>query len=221
MDLEDFPVEVEDDGSALLRLGPDIANSLAAVCYELCYYNEETKQLVFFGADNEMFADWDEGEFRDNYRNVWCSIDGVLTYMDIAAETDESQTYAAPVMLNGEEYTLLVRYTYDSGTYEILGAVRGITTSADMPPELLYRLHIGDIVEPFLYVSDINTDADPAPILSGSVTVTEDTAFRETPLGDGVYYYMFEMVDYDNRSYLSQVVEIQVDKGEIFFIGES
>jgi hypothetical protein len=62
--------------------------------------------------DNDLDADWETGVLKDNFRGVWGSIGGKLVYIELSDEADEYQTYAVPVLLNGEEYTLSVSYVF-------------------------------------------------------------------------------------------------------------
>jgi hypothetical protein len=44
--------------------------------FNFAYIDEESGMAIFFGIDNGLDADWDNGVFKDNFRGVWGSIDG-------------------------------------------------------------------------------------------------------------------------------------------------
>ena len=47
-------------------------------------------------------------------------------------------------------------------------------------------------------------------------TVTENTSFYERDLGDGTFMLMFEMIDIDNDSFLSDAVVITVEGEDVY-----
>ena len=72
------------------------------------------------------------------------------------------------------------------------------------------------MIEPTHYViTDLEKDDDPQPMQLEKLTVTADTKFEETELGDGKYMFMFEMKDMRNNSYDSEAVMFSVENGEI------
>ena len=214
-DLEDFPVEVTEDNSAVLKLGKEIADQLTGVYFKLAYISEKDNMAIFLGEDNDLDSDWKNGIFKDNFRGVWGSIDGCLVYMELSDETEEYQLYAVPILLNSEEYVLSVSYNYQSKDYKILGARKAIDKNG-MADKVLRQLKAGDVIEPIHYVlPDLKNSDDVQELPIEKLTVTADTRFEETELGDGRYLFMFEMKDVRNQSYDSQAVMFKVENGQI------
>ena len=112
-------------------------------------------------------------------------------------------------------------YTYDDEEYTILGARRGVDDNG-MADKNLRKLRPGDIVEPLHYIFfDLDDeDEDPTQMAVESITVTSRTRFEETDLGDGLFVFMFEMVDVQNNSYLSEAVVFSVEDGEIYLLDD-
>ena len=213
-DLEDFPVTITEDQYAQLDLGADIADSLMSVYFHLAIIDMEEEIAVFLGLDNDLDANWEEGIFQDNFRGVWGSIDGAIVYMEISDESDDYQLYAVPVLYNGEEHTLIVSYIYDTEDYQILGLKRGIDESGMAGN--IRPLIPGDTIEPLLYYLDLSAEgSETKPFPGDAITVTASTDFVETDLGDGQFLFMFEMRDMQNNSYLSDMVTITVENGEM------
>ena len=214
-DLEDFPVKVTKDNYAVLKLGKKIADQLSGVYFKLAYIDEKDNMAIFLGEDNDLNSDWKKGIFKDNFRGVWGSIDGCLVYMELSDETDDYQIYAVPILLNSEEYVLSVSYNYKSKDYKILGARKAVDKNGKAD-KFLRKLKIGDVIEPTHYViADLEKDDDPQPMQLEKLTVTANTKFEETELGDGKYMFMFEMKDMRNNSYDSEAVMFSVENGEI------
>ena len=214
-ELEDFPVELGEDGFATLNLGKETADNLSGIYFQLAYVDNEDNIAIFLGEDNDLYSDWENGIFKDNFRGVWGSIDGCLVYMELSDENEEYQTYAIPVLLNSEEYVLSVSYNYTSGEYKILGARKEIDQNGKAD-KFLRQLQTGDVIEPVHYVMpDLENSDDIQTLSVDQITVTDDTKFEETELGDGTYFFMFEMKDMRNQTYTSQIVMFNVENGEI------
>lgn len=214
-ELEDFPVELGEDGFATLNLGKETADNLSGIYFQLAYVDDENNMAIFLGEDNDLDSDWENGIFKDNFRGVWGSIDGCLVYMELSDESEDYQTYAVPVLLNSEEYVLSVSYNYASQEYKILGARKEIDQNGKAD-KFLRHLQTGDVIEPIHYVMpDLENSEDLQTLSVDKITVTDDTRFEEIELGDGKYFLMFEMKDMRNQSYNSQIVMFDVENGEI------
>lgn len=214
-ELEDFPVELGEDGFATLNLGKETADNLSGIYFQLAYVDDENNMAIFLGEDNDLDSDWENGIFKDNFRGVWGSIDGCLVYMELSDESEDYQIYAVPVLLNSEEYVLSVSYNYASQEYKILGARKEIDQNGKAD-KFLRHLQTGDVIEPIHYVMpDLENSEDLQTLSVDKITVTDDTRFEEIELGDGKYFLMFEMKDMRNQSYNSQIVMFDVENGEI------
>ena len=159
---EDAPLTVNNDGCAVLTLGPEAEELLASVNFSLYYADEESDALLMLGIDNDIVADWDNGVFTDNFRGVWGSIDGHIVYMELSYEGEDYNLYAVPVLLDGEAYYLQVVYDFTEEAWSILGARQGIDDSG-MAGKELRLLQEGDQLTTVWYVSSISGDDDFAP----------------------------------------------------------
>ncbi len=215
-ELEDFPLYVDEDGNSVLEIGSEAAATLQAVYYQLCYVSEEDDIILLLGRDNDIYMDWDEGIFRDNFRGVWGAIDGCLCYMEIVYEGDDYNLYSVPILLNGDEYNLRVVYSYTDEEYSILGARRGIDDNG-MADKNLVQLEPGDEITTLHYAMTISGDEEePEQVPVDTITVTEDTVFTEEDLGDGNFVIFYEMVDMQNNSYYSDLAYFAVEDGLIY-----
>lgn len=213
-DLEDWPILAGEDGAAVLNLGKEIADKLVSVYGYLAYLDPHSNIGIFLGRNNDMDADWENGVFREYYRGVWGCIDDHLVYMELTDETDDYQLYMVPVLLNGEEYSMSVSYTFATGAYEILGARQGLDENG-MADRNLRLLEPGDVLEPLHYVLMDTPNAEFEQRAIERFTVTENTSFFETELGDGMFFYMFEMCDRLGNYYLSKIVIFNVENGNV------
>ena len=206
MDWDNAPLTLNDEGRAVLTLGPEADSLLASVNFSLYYTDPDSDSLLMLGRDNDIVGDWENGVFTDNFRGVWGSIDGAVVYMELSSEGDDYNLYTVPVLLNGEAYNLQVAYNFSTETWEILGARQGLDENG-MAGKELRLLQEGDELTTVWYMSSISGDDDFEAYEAETITVTADTAFGETALPDGRYVMVFEMRDaMDNCAYSSPAV---------------
>jgi len=208
------PLDVNDEGTAILNLGPDADTVLAGIGFSLFYLDEANDQMLLLGTDNDITADWENGVFYDNFRGVWGAIDGHLVYMELSFEGDDYNLYSVPVLLNGEAYNLQVAYDFSAEEWSILGASPGVDESG-MAAKELRLLQEGDVITTIWKLASYSGDDDFEMYTSEELTVSADTAFGEAPLFDGSYSMVFEMWDASGNYAYSDAVTFDCANGEI------
>lgn len=208
------PLDVNDEGTSFLTLGPEAGDLLAGIGFSLFYVDEGSDQMMFLGTDNDMEADWDNGVFYDNFRGVWGAIDGHIVYMELSFEGDDYNLYSVPVLLNGEAYNLQVAYDFSNEAWSILGAAPGLDESG-MAAKELRLLQEGDVITTIWQLSTFSGDDDFEMYTAEELTVTADTSFGEAPLPDGQYGMVFEMWDAAGNYAYSDAVLFDCVAGEI------
>jgi len=107
-------------------------------------------------------------------------------------------------------------YSGETEEYTILGARKAIddTGAAD---KNLVQLAPGDEISPIHYIMSMEEGQDQVQrAVMNTFTVTENTSFYERDLGDGTFMLMFEMIDIDNDSFLSDAVVITVEGEDVY-----
>ncbi|MEG2420598.1 MAG: clostripain-related cysteine peptidase [Oscillospiraceae bacterium] len=212
---EDMPVTVDDEGCATMTLGPDAADVLSSIGFQLYYADPEEDIMLCLGSDNDIIADWENGVFKDNFRGVWGSIDGALCYMEISYEGEDYNLYSVPILLNGEEYNLSVVYDFSAAEYYIEGARKGMDESGAADKNLR-KLKVGDEIQTIHYAAALSDDSEELTAVPvDTIKVTEDTAFSEMDLGDGLFVMMFDMMDSQGTAAQSAAFTFEVVDGEI------
>ena len=215
MDWDGAPLDVDENGTSFLTLGPDAADILAGIGFQLFYVDEANDQMLLLGTDNDMTADWDNGIFYDNFRGVWGAIDGCLVYMELSYEGEDYNLYSVPILLNGEEYNLQVAYDFTLEEWSILGASQGLDDTG-MASKEMRLLEVGDVITTIWQLASFSGDDDFEMYTVEELTVTEDTAFGEADLFDGCYAMVFEMRDAAGNFAYSDAVIFDVIDGEIW-----
>lgn len=208
------PLDVDDEGTAFLTLGPDASDVLAGIGFSLFYVDEEQDQMMLLGTDNDLNADWDNGVFMDNFRGVWGALDGHLVYMELSYEGDDYNLYSVPILLNGEEYNLQTAYDFTAEEWSILGASQGLDESG-MASKELRLLEEGDVITTIWKLASYAGEDDFEMYTAEELTVTADTSFGEAPLFDGSYAMVFEMWDAAGNYAYSDAVTFDCADGEI------
>lgn len=214
MNWDGAPLDLNEEGNAVLTLGPDADAVLAGIGFSLFYVDEENDQMLLLGTDNDMEADWENGVFYDNFRGVWGALDGQLVYMELSCEGDDYNLYSVPILLNGEAYNLQVAYDFTAEAWSILGASKGLDESG-MAGKELRLLEEGDVIAVIWKAASYSGDDDFEMYAAGELTVSANTAFGEAPLFDGRYSMVFEMWDAVGNYASSDAVTFDCAGGEI------
>ena len=207
---DEYPLYIDDEDYVVLELSQNTMNMLTGVYFQLAYIDEEDDIILLLGQDNDIDMNWDTGIFRDNFRGVWGAIDDYPVYMEIVYETDDYTTYSVPILLNGEEYNLRVNYDYIDEAFYILGARKALDDNGIADKNLI-QLRPGDEITTIHYASSLSGDDDFAAIPVDTFTVTEDTSFDETDMGDGTFLMLFELHDAKSNIQYSEMIQITVD----------
>lgn len=150
-------------------------------------------EVVYLGEDNDLDADWEAGRFSDRFAGNWMTIGGELVCAELLEETERYNLYAIPCTVDGEETSLRAVYDGKDGTYRVLGrydgAEDGILQGRGVQP-----LEEGSEIVFTFYSYDFDTDEEgwyeTNPITWDDTVVMEDAA-----LGDGFYWYQYEIGD--------------------------
>ena len=214
MGWEGASLDLEEDGTSFLELGAQANKVLASVGFSLFRVDEENDIMLLLGTDNDIFADWENGIFRDNFRGVWGAIDGHLVYMELSFEGEGYNLYSVPILLNGQAYNLQVAYDFSGETWSILGASPGLEESG-MASKEMRLLQEGDVITILWKMSSHSGDDDFETYTVEEITVTASTSFGEAPLPDGRYAMVFEMKDALGNYAYSEAVTFDCANGEI------
>ncbi len=212
---DDHPLYVDEDGNAVLDLGPPAYDILSEVLFHLYFVDEDHDLQLAFGTDDQMTFDWENGRFTEHFFGYWGALDGVLCYMELSYASMEYNTYSVPVYINGDRYNLSVIYDYTLGEWEIEGARKPMDELGVIDKEL-YQLQPGDEIELIYYATDLN---DPDGVYEEvplyTITVDEDTAFDYIEMGEGLFFLRFEMRDSQGGSATSSPAWYEIGENDI------
>lgn len=217
--LEDYGFEgvmpdISENGSSVISLGPDAQNILSDVEFSLLYMDAEDDFMWFLGSDNDIYYDWENGIFEDNFRGVWISLNGMPLLTEIAFAGDEYTLYSSPIKLNGEDYILQFVYDYSAASYEIIGATKEIDENG-MGSKDLRLLQEGDEITILWMASTFNGDGEMQEFEADTITVDSSLTIGEAELIDGNYFLCYSMYDIYGNDAMSEGVLITMEDGII------
>ncbi len=97
------PLDLNEEGTSILTLGPEADTVLSGIGFSLYYVDESNDQMLLLGTDNDIIADWENGVFCDNFRGVWGAVDGHLVYMELYFEGDVITTIWKIASYSGDD----------------------------------------------------------------------------------------------------------------------
>ena len=213
-DLEDHKVEIIGGNTAELNLGADVANLLSGVYYTLFLIEGDT--YLYLGSNDNLDYDWDNGVFRDAYDGTWGAIDGNPVYMEVSDSTDEYTIFTIPIKLNKKRCFLDCVIDNNTGEGAILGVKSGMDNGVSAKD--YKKLKVGDKITTLVNIASDSDDGEFKEVELDKITVTEDTNFSMTDLGDGTYGLMFEMETADGKDYTSEAEIFKVKNGNMKYI---
>lgn len=207
--------ERKEDGTAVITIGKEAADLTASISFELYLVDESRDLICLLGTDNDIDADWENGVFTDNFRGVWGAIDGHLVNMELIYEGDDYNLYSVPVLINGDQYSLLIAYDFSTEEWSILGGTQGID-SHGMADKNLRLLKEGDVISTIHYIADSSADNALAPYVMDEFTVDSNTSMGEKTLDDGTYVMVFRLQDVKGETTRSEDIRFIIEDGEIY-----
>ncbi|MBQ5437780.1 MAG: clostripain [Firmicutes bacterium] len=204
-------------GTSFINLGEKADAVLSSVNFELFYIAEDQNVMVNMGYDNDIQADWEHGIFADNFRGVWGGLGGYPVYLELSnVKGDEYNIYSVPVLLNGDQYNLVVAYVFAQEKWIVLGATKGLDPVSGMSAKELRQLAEGDQITVLWKLASYSGSDDFEYYTVGTVTYGKDTVFEEVDLSGGRYAMVYEMTDVQGNVAISKPVYFEIKNGEIY-----
>lgn len=216
VDWQDMPLTLGEEGSAILTLGPQANDILSSIAFELYYADPEEDIMLCLGTNSDIFADWENGIFKDNFRGVWGSLDGFLCYMEITYVGEDYNQYSVPILLNDEDYNLTVIYDFNTEEFYIEGARKPLDDSGAADKNLRALVE-GDKIQTIHYVTSLSSpDDELMAVPIDTLFVTSELTFSEMELGDGLFIMMYLMEDYQGHVTYSNAATFETIDGQIY-----
>ncbi len=178
---------------------------------------EDNDYGLYLGCDRDINADYDKGEFSDNFRGTWMAIGGEFVCAEVIDSTDDYDLYIIPALVNGEETYLIAVYEFDREAFRVLGTYDGADEETNLSGRNIHPLKKGDKVDFIFYSYDMTSDDDEEPeeVISGSIVWSDDTEMTDEELGDGIFYYALEIEDIFGNETECEPVVMEIENGEI------
>ena len=182
--------------------------------------------LVYLGVDNDLFVDWDSGVVEDSFFGYWPTLpDNQHVQTVLVNETDEYNLYSIPIVLNGKETNLRIKWVWDDpndpennyGQYVVMGAWDGIDSETGMAAKDVVPIVNGDKIQPIYYCYNYDTGYEES-WYGNEYVVDENFIIEGNILDAGDYYYCFEVLDIFGQSIFTDFAVFTIDeKGDIYY----
>lgn len=208
--------QLDEDGIYWFKLDENALENTATVSALVYNMSEDGKDMIALGETFDVNADWDTGEFFDQFDGYWLSLpDGQNLCIYIADWTDDYTVFTCPISLNGKDCFLRVR-VYNDSTVVVEGAWDGIGEAGEASRNT-YDLKPGDVIIP-LYDSFAVEDSAEGSYTGREYTVDDDFYVLYDLLSQGTYYYEFCIEDIYGDYLVTDAVVFGVDEnGELTF----
>lgn len=215
--LEDLQLSTDGQGTAIATVPAHLLSNLSEVRVMLGVCGIEDNVAVILGDDTNVIADWEKGIFKDNFNGTWASLDGHLVCQTVEeTKGGEYTLYAVPIKLNGIECNLQVAYDFGKQSYEILGATRDEENNIAIKD--LIQLKPGDEITTLHYASALDKADEVKQVEVDTFKLGASPVYKDIPLEDGLYCYMFEFVTPKNEEMLSDPAVFRIINGKIQLI---
>ncbi|MCR4591282.1 MAG: hypothetical protein K5668_10745 [Lachnospiraceae bacterium] len=186
------------------------------VRFRIVYVDDEGEAL-YLGCDRDINADYDTGEFSDNFRGTWMTIGGEYVCAELTDSTDDYDLYIIPARVNGEETFIRAVYEFEKEEFRVLGTYDGADEETNLSGRNIHPLEEGDKVDFIFYSFDMESDddEDPEEVILGSIVWSDDTEMLDEETGDGKFYYLLEIEDIFGNETDCEPIVMEVKDGEI------
>ena len=178
---------------------------------------EDEGDALYLGCDRDINADYETGEFSDNFRGTWITIGGEYVCAELINSTDDYDLYIIPAIVNGEETYIRAVYEFDTESFKVLGTYDGADEETNLSGRNIHPLEEGDKIDFIFYSFDMESDEDedPEDVILGSIVWSEDTEMLDEDMGDGKFYYMLEIEDIFGNVTECDPIIMEIVDGEI------
>lgn len=216
--LADNEITLQDDGF-WLTLNDEQRNNYQQAAIEVAAYDRENELLIAYGKSNRVKAEKD-GVICTDFDGKWICLDDCPLYTEVVSESDEAIVYRSPVMINDENYYLLISYDKESDRVLLTGAsiynadALADAASAHVIGKTTVSLQDGDVIRPVYKVYDLTKNTESRQDSEEKIVFSSSEVTMKS-LPDGEYLNAIVLTDIRGDQYYSGVVEQTIENHSI------
>ena len=205
------PIEVHPNGSITMEISQDKLNFVQKTSLLLIKYDKDSNSMIYYGEDD--FTHYNDGKLTTTFDGSWPTINDSHLALEVISSDDKFIRYESPIRIKKDDKILLL--TYDRATKET--SITGIRSA--VAPDVISRqvtiLKKGAKITP-LYKSTTGVWADETTVKGKAIKFDpEKVTVGEKPLEDGIYIQCIQLQDFKGNTYVSPLVEFEMDNGKV------
>ncbi len=219
--LEDNEITLQDNGFQL-SLNNEQKNNYQQAAIEISAYDQENEQLTAYGKSNRVTEEKD-GVIRTDFDGKWICLDGCPLYTEVVSESDQAIAYRSPVMINDENYYLILSYDKERNQVFLTGAsiynadAQADASAAHVIGKTTISLQEGDVIRPVYKVYDLTANMESRQESDQKIVFSASSKAAMTSLPDGNYLNAIVLTDIRGDQYYSAVVEQTIHHATITY----
>ncbi len=207
---------LDEDGYYGFYLSEEGLYNAASVQANVYLFSEDLNDIIELGITCDIYADWENGYFSDNFDGYWFSLpDGQILSVYIVEEGRGYDIYTCPIYLNDEPTYLRICHYYNQGIVTILGTWAGVDEYGASARET-EPLKVGDVIVPVHYAYELD-DWTECEYVGEEYVFDGDFEISFDFLPDGEYLYGFYIDDFYGDYYETDYVNFTIDGYDIYF----
>ena len=206
---------IAEDGAFQVSLTPESSRYAGNINYVLMTVDENGKQTAI-AADNDIHKDWENLNFKTNFRGITLALNGHPMFYKTIVGNDSYITFSTPVKVNGEVRDYRFSFIWNkeefNGGHYLPGGLWGGYDENGIPSKEIFSLKPDDKIQ---VAEGITMDENGKLVTvfgEEFVLGDEEPEIAELPLSEKTYQYYFVVTDIFGNQFASDTATFEMTK---------
>ena len=165
--------------------------------------------ILTLGMDSDVVVNPKNGRLYDNFNGKWLKLGDAFVSLFLERESDKGANYYTPILLNGVKHDLLIYRSFQTGDYQILGALKAVDPKINMPDRNIMKIKPEDKITPIYFFRN-EKNGKTGYKNADKVVMGKNAILKESKLEKGNYFYGFQITDNLQNKHYSNYITIAV-----------
>lgn len=202
---------IDEKGNVKATINEAVYPILCDVRYELSKVSEYSNTVTYYGEDEFVAADGNNG-VKTVFEGKWVNIGGTPLYVRVINSYDDCLVYESPVIYRDYEYRLILECEISDETGEDEFTILGLRHPDDEAATIdrnVIELKPGSYITPIYYESDIN-GGEITQTTGSAILYSANTRIQDKPLDRGTYRVRLVYENMRGEDFYSEPVLFEV-----------